>query len=284
MKTVLLVLVLFGLAIAQFQPPPGTGGGSPSAGTPVQKGNGSGGFSNSTLIDDGSTVSTILPFASKAISLGDGNFSAMDYYLGKTSGGSAWAIADAGAASPVAYLMPLSSPTAGQFLSAVAAPAACSGTATLPTINGTSPPTNCTQLQWSGGTNQLITANFGTTTFTAGQTVYVYIGSGATRANESAGGNSYMLRPYTISNLTVDVVATTGASALTITFDNAVATQCTSPSTISLSVPGGTTAQVLTDSHSCTGSAGDRVAMKIVAGAGGNVINQIGSISYILNQ
>lgn len=289
MRRLLLLAALAVLALAQLpKPSGGSGGGSSSgciaSGTAVQKGNGAGGCTASSVTDNGIVVATIEGLQAKSLVLGDGNSSAIDYMQGKTSGGSAWGVTDTALASPVVFLMPNAAPTSGQLLSTGAVVTCSSLTATF----AAGSPTNCVQVTAiTGGTNQASLANLGPTTLTAGKTYWMSIGSSAVRDNASfaeSTAQTRMPRAGTISNLQTDVRATTSASSVTFTVELNGA-QCTSPSTISIVIAGATGISTPSDTtHSCAFAANDLVNLKIVTSVGADNIGTIGSVSFTFTQ
>lgn len=255
----------------------GSSSGSPSAGTPFQKGNGSGGFSNTNLVENAgaSTETSTFDWILKSVSLGNGSTSAMDCYYGKTAGGTCIVAADSAAATVYGYVLPTTNPSgANQVLGHVGS-VTCP---TLPTVNGTSPPATCYQLAWSGASSY-ITANGNTATFTG--TSYLPWGSLATRPNEcitgqgcgTAGATGVATAPVpaamTVSKCYLEMAGAESTGALTVKLRKNY-TDCGTPGTLTLSVPNASAIGFVASdtTNSCTYAATDHINWTIIQSTG----------------
>jgi len=142
---------------------------------------------------------------------------------------------------------------------------------------------------WLGG-------NFNNATFNNNAIYYVNPFSSAGRLSTGTGAESVAQYPAptagTVSNFSFWVTATTTASSVTATFESCTPsagacgpTQCTSPSTISVSIPGASVVgsnPFIDNTHSCTFAAGDMVDLKLTISNGGAAVATLGAFSYKL--
>jgi len=264
-------VALYGWKTPSLLATSGPGGGS-SAGIPLQKGTGTGSFANSSVSDDGTTVSSPEAASFLSQSLGDGTKSGLIYFFGKTSGASALAAADVAASTAIAYVWPTTNGTTGQFLQDT-------GTTTcptLPTIGGTSPPSTCHLMAWTSNTAVVpYFGNFGVTPSWANNaTTYTQFGGSAIRTAEATASITAS-RAGTISTVRVSTGATNGASSITFTV-RVNGADCTTPSTISVAIAASAVAATYTDlTHSCTFAAGDKINFKAVTSNGGVAVTAV---------